>query len=976
MQPGLAFRPDMNHRLANAWSRGLKAATTYLIALLLLPLSTSLMVLGLMINKWHGGDIRRTRIAGRHGQEFLLLTLTIPDSSRWSGLNRSLWYIAIVTGKLAWLGPKPVIAGSYGNDLHASLSRVKPGLFGPWWVRERTNIAVGNTEEADGLYANGLDLMRDLVLLPKLLLASFYGRSRRQFLPVINVLGMRIQNTTQSEAVEWVLEHADSARSRQLVFVNPHCVNIAGHDRQYRDAVNRGDLVLADGIGMQIAGRLLGTPFRQNVNGTDLFPALCKHPLAVGKLRLFLLGGQAGVAEKVADWVRVHAPGVVIAGVQDGFFKPEDQDAVIDRINASDANVLLVAMGVPLQDVWISRYLPQLRVGVAMGVGGLFDFFSDRIPRAPLWMRESGLEWVYRLSQEFGRMWRRYLIGNIGFILRVLAARTFRAASLLDALADDRPVERSPVISRAAMPQDDMAWAIEHCQGVRRAVVIATGWAGNDRIVTGKRTLGMMPLHGVPALQHVLESLIRVGVTQFDLMLCEHPQPVEACFGDGSRWGVTFRYHLVQEAEAPFSKFKALRFEHESEPVWLIDAQVMPAMPWLNADVAAQFRQTRLNGGKPADGLYFAGLDDSGWMCLPASRLREIPRNFDMRQGMTMLAHQLGLPDFIASKPGLSFASPTALMNAQRHVLEGDLRLMCAGTEVEPGIWLARNVEVHPGARIIAPVQINEDVRIELGATIGPYVSIGRGSVVARHTHVVDSLIEADTYVGESLDVHRCIVRHQQVYSHEHKTAVNVIDSHLLNAVGKNSILREIPLRIRLQAVLLWLLGVLPVLAIRLYLGRDCKPGMREFVRTPASERREEWEVHRLPIFAVTLWGNYPRYGWQHFFSFVFPGLRQAMKGRLRIIGMPVRHAAELNALDREALSLALSMQMGLIDECFVRQGPTAASTQRYAIEHAFVANTSAGYDWRLFLRYMTQLLAPVPLTNPDRYDMEDAFDD
>ncbi|MEK6787561.1 MAG: WecB/TagA/CpsF family glycosyltransferase [Pseudomonadota bacterium] len=972
MPPDSTFQPEVHGRFSKAWSRGVKALVTYLVALILLPLSGSLMLLGLIVNAWHGGDIRRVRIAGRHGREFLLLTLTIPTTSRWSGLNRSLWYLAIISGKLSWLGPKPVIAGSYGSDLHASLSRVKPGLFGPWWVRERTNIAVGNNEEADDRYASDLNLMYDLMLLPKLLLASLYGKNRRQFLPTINVLGLRIQNTTQSEAVEWVLEHADAPRPRQLIFVNPHCVNIAGHDRPYREAVHSGDLVLADGIGMQMAGRLLGTPFRQNVNGTDLFPALCRHPQAAGKLRLFLLGGHPGIAEKVADWVRVYAPGVIIAGVQDGFFKPDEQDAVIDHINDSKANVLLVAMGVPLQDVWIYRHLPRLRVGVAMGVGGLFDFFSDRIPRAPLWMRESGLEWVYRLSQEFGRMWRRYLIGNVGFILRVFAARAFRVGSLLDALADDRPAERTLVMPRANPQQDDLAWVVEHCQGARRAVVVATGRADNARVVTGKRTLNMMPLHGMPALQHVLESLLRVGVRQFDFILCEYPQAIEAYFGDGSRWGANLRYHLVQEATEPFSKLKALRFEDAAEPVWLVDAQILPVMPWLNSDVASSFRQSRVLTDTLAAGLHFAGADGSGWACLPASRLRDIPRDYDLRRGLTALAGDLALPCFAADEPGLSFSSPASLMNAQRLVLDGVLRLMCAGTEVEPGVWLARNVEVHPGARIIAPVQINEDVRIDLGAVIGPYACIGRGSVIARHTQVVDSLVEADTYVGESLDVHRCIVRHQQVYSHEHEAAINVVDSHLLNAVGKNSILREIPLRIRTQAFLLWLISLIPVMALRLYLGRSCQVSTRELVRTPASERREEWERHNLPVYAVTLWGDYPRYGWQHYFSLVFPALPQVIKGRLRIIGMPVRGTQEMNALDREARSLALSMQAGLIDECFVRQGPA----ERYAIEHAFVAHTSAGYDWRLFLRYMTQLLAPVPLTNPERYELEDAFDD
>ncbi|HNW79296.1 MAG TPA: WecB/TagA/CpsF family glycosyltransferase, partial [Candidatus Competibacteraceae bacterium] len=112
-------------------------------------------------------------------------------------------------------------------------------------------------------------------------------------------------------------------------------------------------------------------------------------------------------------------PGLVIAGTQHGYFSPAEEGEIIARINASGAGVLLVAFGVPRQELWLAEHHEVLLPPVRMGVGGLFDFYSGRIPRAPLWLREIGLEWVWRLIQEPGRMWRRYILGNPLFLYRV-----------------------------------------------------------------------------------------------------------------------------------------------------------------------------------------------------------------------------------------------------------------------------------------------------------------------------------------------------------------------------------------------------------------------------------------------------------------------------------------------------------------------------------------------------------------------------
>jgi exopolysaccharide biosynthesis WecB/TagA/CpsF family protein len=176
--------------------------------------------------------------------------------------------------------------------------------------------------------------------------------------------------------------------------------------------------VYPDGIGVRLAAQMFGDGVEENINGTDLFPLLCQR-LAGTSHGIFLLGAREGLAEKVAENMTERYPGITFAGCQHGYFTAENEDEVINKINASGASVLLVALGAPQQELWLARNRDRLNVRILMGVGGLFDYYSGRIERAPVWIREIGLEWVWRLLQEPGRMWRRYVIGNPLFLYRV-----------------------------------------------------------------------------------------------------------------------------------------------------------------------------------------------------------------------------------------------------------------------------------------------------------------------------------------------------------------------------------------------------------------------------------------------------------------------------------------------------------------------------------------------------------------------------
>ena len=233
----------------------------------------------------------------------------------------------------------------------------------------------------------------------------------------IRIQGIPLVNLERNEAVAAIEGALAAGQFTRIAFANADCANLAAKNSLYRLQLETMDWVFVDGIGMSIAGKVMQAPVRDNVNGTDLFPLLCAALARTGK-RLFLLGARPGVAASAAAWAEARYPGLQIAGTHHGYLTAAEETAVTAEIRASKADVLLVAMGAPRQEDWIARNAADCGVTVTMGVGGLFDYYAGRLPRAPAWMRRYGLEWVFRLLQEPGRLWRRYLVGNVVFLAR------------------------------------------------------------------------------------------------------------------------------------------------------------------------------------------------------------------------------------------------------------------------------------------------------------------------------------------------------------------------------------------------------------------------------------------------------------------------------------------------------------------------------------------------------------------------------
>ena len=217
----------------------------------------------------------------------------------------------------------------------------------------------------------------------------------------------------------WV---GDGKGPRRVMYVNAHVLNQSLEHPALRTALNEADLVYCDGYGVRLAAKALEVQIPHRMTGADWIwdlAALCE----VAGLSIYMLGSEPGYAAEAADRLLARYPRLRVAGTHHGYFEvgsPHD-DRVVEDIRARRPDILLVGMGTPKQELWAQRNAARVDAGVLWTVGALFDYVSGHTPRAPGWLADNGLEWIFRLAIEPQRMWRRYLLGNPVFVSRVAA---------------------------------------------------------------------------------------------------------------------------------------------------------------------------------------------------------------------------------------------------------------------------------------------------------------------------------------------------------------------------------------------------------------------------------------------------------------------------------------------------------------------------------------------------------------------------
>jgi len=193
-------------------------------------------------------------------------------------------------------------------------------------------------------------------------------------------------------------------------------------DRTLWDATLACDLLLADGMSIVWASRLLGRPLPERVAGIDLFVELLRQAESLGR-SVYFLGAEEGVLRAMLARLSREYPTLHVAGARHGYFGDAEEPAIADAIRDSGADYLFLGMSSPKKEIFLARWARPIGVRICHGVGGSFDVLAGKTRRAPRWMRRAGLEWSYRLIQEPRRLWKRYLFTNLAFLGLVLKER-------------------------------------------------------------------------------------------------------------------------------------------------------------------------------------------------------------------------------------------------------------------------------------------------------------------------------------------------------------------------------------------------------------------------------------------------------------------------------------------------------------------------------------------------------------------------
>ena len=238
-----------------------------------------------------------------------------------------------------------------------------------------------------------------------------------------SLLGVRVDRITSEETLELIDRYVAEHKPHHIVTADASMIVMAREDPALAEIMLDADVVTADGAGILWASRRLGIPIASRVSGVDLVERICERSASTG-MRVFFLGAAPGVADEAAENLRAKYPGAQIVGTRNGFFSESEEFGVVTAVTNAHPDVLLVAFGIPKQEIFIKKYRDVFGASVLIGIGGSFDIYSGRVKRAPAWMQSTGLEWLYRLYQNPKKIGKVMMLPR--FVLTTIFARRAR----------------------------------------------------------------------------------------------------------------------------------------------------------------------------------------------------------------------------------------------------------------------------------------------------------------------------------------------------------------------------------------------------------------------------------------------------------------------------------------------------------------------------------------------------------------------
>ncbi len=490
----------------------------------------------------------------------------------------------------------------------------------------------------------------------------------------------------------------------------------------------------------------------------------------------------------------------------------------------------------------------------------------------------------------------------------------------------------------------------------------------------------MMPLIDRPFIQHVVEYLVNQGFDRFDVVLCQHPEKIKALLGDGTRWGVKFKYHLVKEPSKTILTLKCLDFDRSNEWMLLVYADrlcladLKPVKPALMSCHRILYCTEH-----PGNDHKRKKLNWSGWAQLSNQCCLAAPVNCNEEELYEyLLSFEYSTPEFVIVSDIIRSCSYADIMAAHKTVLSKQFNgLILAGREVEEGVWLSRNISLHPTVQIQRPVYIGQNCRIGKGIQLGPHTVIGDNCVIDDKTILRNSVILPGSYVGTSLELQDVLVDQYRLFNIRLESALTITENFLMGSLPEKQFpqwLKSVPSRL-LAVFLLILTSPLFLVMVLIHKMIYKQPlfEQKEAVRLPAPHDPGLWRIFSLlrfnsfkpPSGRVDLPDVLPDISWQALLFYFFPALINIVRGHLSFVGVVPRNIDEIRALPPDWRLLYLQSKTGLISEALVYFGANPSQDELRVAETFYSVSASWKYDLKLLAKYFGQLVYLWP--KPER---------
>ncbi len=508
---------------------------------------------------------------------------------------------------------------------------------------------------------------------------------------------------------------------------------------------------------------------------------------------------------------------------------------------------------------------------------------------------------------------------------------------------------------------------------MKRAILIATGHSTPMIEMREPRPSVMLPVVDRPFIQHVVEAVAETGITHIDFVLCESPDRIEHFLGDGERWGCTFRYYLAADPAHPYRNLRTIRFDADDSHVLLGHADRLPPLSDLKNAI-----EHGNSEGIPQVFIACPGDQEAnnnhwtGWAYLPTIVFPTIPAECDEKELWEHIQTVLSTgaaPCPIQSNP-ISAQSYEKILESNGKILSKEFEgPLLGGIEVEPGIWISRNVSLHPSARLHPPVFIGEDCQIGSRVEIGPNTVIGDNCVLDSDITVEHSMILAGGYIGEGLSLDNVIIDRNRLAHLRVGAAVSVTDQFLLGSVAERSIRKLAQsLASRIAGITLLLLCSPLLLTTWLYLKLTVKGKIickKQYLRLPADTDSTVWRTFGGWHFAANDadWeaGMTPNScSIRDFMLRFLPSLIYIARGKIRFAGVPCRAPNEVENLPEDWRMIYLRSKAGIVTEAVVNFGEYPGTDECYTAETFYSATSGFKHDAHLIIQYLGKVLRSI----------------